>query len=483
MKKIFITIVATFFLFSCKQEVKQENKQDTEVSVKEKQKIQPISDPVLEKAVIYEANIRQYSEEGTFDAFTKDIPKLNELGVKIIWLMPIHPISVEKRKATGDLFVSDIEDPKGREKYLGSYYSVADYRGVNPEFGTMEDFDELVKTAHDNGIYVIIDWVPNHTGWDHPWIKEHPEYYTKDAEGNIIDPINPETGESWGWTDVADLNFENTEMRKAMISEMKYWLKEHNIDGFRCDVAHGVPVDFWSEANKKLREVKPVFMLAEAEIPELLKHGFDMQYGWEAHHIMNDIAQGKKTVKEWDDYMVKIDTVLENDDINMYFTSNHDENTWAGTVSDRMGDASEVFAALTYCIPGMPLIYNGQEYDMNKRLRFFEKDTIIKGKGKFYSIYEKLGQLKNQSVALHGGKDPASYKRIKTSDDESILAFEREKNGEKLIFAANLTDKIKKFTSDYSGTFKNYENEEEFVLKAGKEYELAPWQYIILVKP
>ncbi len=478
MKKIFLTLVALSFLLSCKQEVKQEKQ---EAVVETVQGIEPISDADLENAVIYEVNIRQYSKEGTFNAFTKDIPKLNELGVKIIWMMPIHPISIEKRKAKGDLFASEVEDPEERKKYLGSYYSVADYKDVNPEFGSMEDFDELIKTAHDNDIYVIIDWVPNHTGWDHPWIKDHPDYYTKDEDGNIIDPINPETGESWGWTDVADLNFDNSEMRKAMVGEMAFWLKEHNIDGFRCDVAHGVPADFWNDTNKELRTIKPIFMLAEAEIPELLKNGFDMQYGWEAHHIMNDIAKGEKNVKAWDEYMMKIDSILEADDINMNFTSNHDENTWAGTVFDRMGDASETFAAMSFCIPGMPLIYNGQEYDMKNRLRFFEKDTIIKKKGHFYPVYEKLGQLKNENVALSGGKNAALYVRIKTSDDESILAFERAKNGKKLIFAANLTSKAKVVTSDYEGVFKHYETGEEFVLKPNKQYEFAPWQYFILV--
>ncbi|UOB18789.1 alpha-amylase family glycosyl hydrolase [Abyssalbus ytuae] len=478
MKRIFLTVLAVSLFISCKQE----SKKVEEVTAKTSREIEPISDEVLETAVIYEANIRQYSEDGTFDSFTADMPKLKELGVKIIWLMPVHPISVEKRKAKGDLFVSDIENPEERKKYLGSYYSVADYKKVNPEFGTMEDFDELIAAAHENGIYVILDWVPNHTGWDHPWIKEHPDYYTQDEKGNIVDPIDPSTGESWGWTDVADLNYDNQEMRKAMIGEMAFWLKEHKVDGFRCDVAHGVPADFWSYATRELNQIKPVFMLAEAESAELMKNGFDMQYAWEAHHIMNDIAKGEKTVSAWDEYMVKIDSVKQADDIYMYFTSNHDENTWAGTVFDRMGNAAEVFAALSYCVPGMPLIYNGQEYDMNKRLRFFEKDTIIREKGKFFPVYEKFGKLKNEKVALNGGKKAASYSRIKTSDDESILALEREKAGEKLVFIANLTKEPKKFTLEHEGTFTNYLSGEEFNLNSGQEYELAAWEYLILVK-
>ncbi|NER14656.1 alpha-amylase [Leptobacterium flavescens] len=454
MKKILLVFMGLSVFLSCKKEAeKPEQVVDADTTA-----LAPLTDEVMENAVIYEANIRQYSEEGSFKSFTKDIPKLKELGVKILWVMPIYPISTTKSKGS-----------------LGSYYAISDYTKVNPEFGSLEDFRQLVKTAHDNGIYVILDWVANHTGWDHVWLKEHPEYYTKDEAGNITHTVGTD------WTDVADLNYDNTEMREQMISDMLYWVKEEKIDGFRCDVAGMVPVDFWEKAISTLKKEKPVFMLAEAWEPELQDNAFDMGYGWDTHHKMNDIAKGKENIEAWDHRMAQIDSMYDADDILMNFTSNHDENSWNGTVFERMGDGAEAFAALTYCAPGMPLIYSGQEYDMNKRLLFFEKDTIIKTKGRFYDIYKKLGQLKNNNAALNGGKKAASYKRISTSDKEHVLAFERQKDGRQLIYLANLSDAQVTTTVDHEGVFKNYMTGEEISLEKDKEYHLEPWEYIIYV--
>lgn len=249
-------------------------------------------------------------------------------------------------------------------------------------------------------MYVLLDWVANHTGWDHQWISKHPEYYHKNEKGEVTDPLNPETGESWGWTDVAHLNYDNEGLFDAMAQEMVYWVKETNIDGFRCDVADNVKVSFWEYVYPKLTSIKPVFMLAESEKDFLLKSVFDMGYGWEVHHIMNEIAKGHKNVSDWDDYMKRKMERYQAEDIFMNFTSNHDENSWNGTVFERMGLAAETFAALTYMMPGMPLIYNGQEYNMNKRLKFFEKDTMPTTKGTMYPLYEKLGKIKNENHAL-----------------------------------------------------------------------------------
>lgn len=474
MKKIALSLLSILFLVSCKQEPKEAPQEETQL-------ISPIDNEVMEKAVIYEANIRQYSPEGTFDAFTKDIPQLKDLGVKIIWLMPVHPISEKNRKATGGIMVSDIEDEQEREKYLGSYYAVADYTAVNPEFGTKEDFQELVDTAHRNGIYVILDWVANHTGWDHPWIEEHPEFYTQNEEGEIIDPIDPGTGESWGWTDTADLNYDNPQLWEEMTAAMKYWVEEHQIDGFRADVAGEVPTEFWEHAIEKLEQVRPLFMLAESEKKDLFHEAFDMGYNWEGHHIMNQIAQGEKTVEAWDAYMKKIDTTYEEDDFLMNFVTNHDENSWSGTVKERMGEASETFIAFTYTIPGMPLIYSGLEYDLDHRLKFFEKDTIPKTKGENWPLLEKLGSLKNNNKALHGGKNAAAYNRINTSNDTRVLAFQREKNGESLYYIANLSDKPLKFKAALQGNFEDYMNGEILEIKKDQEMEFAPWEYKILI--
>lgn len=476
MKKISVFLLGVLTLTACK------NESETKVGLEtvQEEQIAPVSNEAMESAVIYEANIRQYSPEGTLDAFTEDIPKIKELGVKVIWLMPIYPISEKNRKATGDLSIEDIEDPVERKKYLGSYYAISDYTEVNPNFGTKEDLDELVATAHENGMYVILDWVANHTGWDHQWLTEHPEFYTQNEKGEPVDPLNPATGESWGWTDVADLNYNNKELWKEMTEDMKYWVDEHNIDGFRADVAGEVPTEFWEQALEEIKQTKPVFMLAESEEKELFHQAFDMGYNWEGHHVMNGMAQGKATVEVWDDYMKKIDTTYQKDDYLMNFVTNHDENSWNGTVKERMGDAAEAMVALSYTIPGMPLIYSGQEYDMNKRLLFFEKDTIPMTKGKMWPILEKLGDLKNQSTALNGGKEAADYTRLKTSADKKVLAFERSKNGEKVVYVANMTDKPVEFTLELEKDLSPFIGSKDFKISENNKYNFGPWEYIVL---
>jgi len=475
MKNILLTFTLVSLMFySCKKEQKVEEKADVLIP-----SIEPVNPSMMENAVIYEANIRQYSPEGTFNAFTKDLPVLRELGVKIVWVMPINPISKIKRKATDGRFTSEIEDENERNKYLGSYYSVSDYKAINPEYGTLEDFKNLVKTAHENGIYLIVDWVPNHTGWDHPWITDHPDFYTQNEKGEIIDPINAETGESWGWTDTADLNYDNPNMRKEMISDLKYWINEVDIDGYRMDVAHGVPVDFFETVTDELNKIKPVFMLAEAEKPDLLKHAFDMQYGWEAMHIFNEMAKGRSTVKAFDDYMVKTDSILEEDDIDMYFVTNHDENSWTGTLKERMPNNKEIFTALTYTMPGMPLIYSGQEYDLDHRLKFFEKDSIPKTKGAYFQLLKKLGELKNSNPALNGGKQKASYVRIATNNDH-ILMFKRQKDGNTMTFIGNFSNKEQTLENEITGSPQDYIAGSLLQLE-GKKMVLKPWEYKILI--
>lgn len=452
MKKT-LFILSLIILASCKTETKDVQSNDNIMD-----SIAPISNEALESAIIYEANIRQYSPEGTFSKFTEDIPKLKELGVKIIWVMPIYPISTTKSKGS-----------------LGSYYAISDYTKVNPEFGNLDDVKNLVNTAHKNGMYVILDWVANHTGWDHVWLKSHPEYYTKNEKGEITHTVGTD------WTDVADLNYDNKEMRTEMLENMKYWLKEVDVDGFRCDVAGMVPVDFWENTVIELKKIKPVFMLAEAWEPNLLENAFDMGYGWDTYHRMNAIAQGKETVKNWDNRMTQTDSLYQKDDILMNFITNHDENSWSGTVKERMGDASEVMLALSYCAPGMPLIYSGQEYDMNKRLRFFEKDTISKIKGKVWPLMAKLGELKNNNKALNGGKNAASYNKINSSDNKNILIFSREKDGNKLTFMANLSNKEVTFTAEKEGESVDFFTNEKLAFSKEKPLTFKPWQYKILI--
>ncbi|MDZ7741384.1 MAG: alpha-amylase family glycosyl hydrolase [Bacteroidota bacterium] len=321
--------------------------------------------------VIYEVNIRQYTPEGTFKAFEEHLPRLKEMGVDILWLMPVHPIGEKNRKGS-----------------LGSYYSVKDYLAVNPEFGTKEDFRSLVGKAHELGMYVILDWVANHTAWDNVWVEEHPAWYVKDSSGNFISPFD--------WTDVIKLDYDNAGMRRAMKDALLYWVKEENIDGYRCDVAGEVPIDFWNEASAELYAVKPVFMLAEAELPEHHEKAFNMSYAWEMHHVMNEVAKGNENANKIQEVLDKNMARFPQGAYRMYFTSNHDENSWNGTVYERMGDAAETFAALTYVLPGMPLIYSGQEAGLDKRLLFFEKDSISWDEMKLLDFYTRLNEIKEE---------------------------------------------------------------------------------------
>jgi len=471
MKKISFFLIIGLLLLTCKN-------QTTNVE-SSKLQYKPISDVVLETAVIYEANIRQYSESGTFTDFTKDIPNLKQLGVKVIWLMPIFPISETKRKATGGEFASLIEDETEREKMLGSYYAVTDFTKVNPEFGTLEDFRALIKTAHENDIYVILDWVPNHTGWDHTWLKTNPEYYTQNEVGDVIDPINPDTGESWGWQDVADLNYDNKEMRAEMIEDMLFWITQENIDGFRCDVASAVPLDFWKDAIAKLRAEKEIFMLAEAGEANLVEGTelFDMVYGWDRHHVFNEMAKSDDAVNLWKESIKRDTNLYEADDIIMTFVTNHDENSWNGTVRERMGDAAELLTALSFVVPGMPLIYSGQEYDLDHRLLFFEKDQIPSGKAVMWPLLEKLGQLKNTNPALNGGKNPATYTDIETANSK-VLVFSREKNKHKIVFIGNFSGEKQTLENPSMGAL-DYDSE----LKINdKILTLEPWGFRIFLQ-
>ncbi|CAM1368719.1 alpha-amylase family glycosyl hydrolase [Tenacibaculum xiamenense] len=473
MQKITTLIAGTLLILtSCKKEVKKVEGPQKEIS-----KSLTYSEEKLENAIIYEANIRQYSEKGTFEEFTKDIPELKKLGVKIIWLMPVFPISETNRKATGDKFAHEFPEEE-RKKYLGSYYAVSDFKKINPEFGTIDDFRKLVKTAHDNEMFVILDWVPNHTGWDHVWIQSNPDFYTKNHKGEITDPLN-EDGSSMGWKDVADLNYENPELRKTMISDMLHWVENENIDGFRCDVAGSVPTSFWKEAIPQIRAKKDVFMLAEAWEPELFKETlFDMGYGWDRHHTMNHIAKGEKPVKEWDVTFEKDADRYEEDDILMTFITNHDENSWNGTVQERMGEASELFTVLSYLTPGMPLIYSGQEYGLKHRLKFFEKDKIPHEKGKEWEILEALGKLKVENVALHGGKKAASYLRLPSN--ENILFFKRTNGEKEIIFIGNLSDEPTKQAIELEKDYTDYFNQQT-IDKMTKEVALEAWEYKLLI--
>ena len=376
--------------------------------------------------------------------------------------MPIHPISETKRKGT-----------------LGSYYSISNYKEINPEFGNKEDFDKLITEAHKNEMYVILDWVANHTGWDHHWIKTNPEFYTKNSSGEIIDPINPSTGESWGWTDVADLNFDNMEMQEEMIQAMEYWVKEHNIDGYRLDAAHSCPASFWKKSIDRLNETKKVLMLAESdgyhtggfELIEL----FDMSYNWSGHHVLNRIFKKENNSKDLKENIVRNINDYNSEHILMNFTSNHDENTWAGTVFDRYGNGAKTFAALTYFLPGIPLIYNGQEYGLDKRLAFFEKDFIPKKESDFFDFYKKLNKLKKENNLLN--IDPKIKFEVIETNSNNLVCFKRSIGEESIYFIANLSESKQEVQTGVKKKLRSLNKQGEVSLENNV---LEPWEFHFL---
>jgi|TARA_B110000240_G_scaffold198235_1_gene257553 alpha-amylase len=459
MKKIFIITAICLMCYKCNS---------TKPEPRGPNVHKPISDQSLASGVIYEANIRQYSSEGTFNAFTKDLPKIKELGVNVIWLMPTYPISSTKSKGP-----------------LGSYYAISDYKGVNPEFGTLKDLKNLIYNAHQMGMYVIFDWVPGHTGWDHVWVKDHPEYYLKNENGKIIDPIDPRTGESFGWTDVADLDYNQPQMRAAMKDAMLYWIKEFDIDGYRVDQAYAVPFDFLEDVFKSIRKIKPVFIMGELE-QDSGKNSylplFDGSYDFPGYELNVEIAQGHKTVI---DYLNHIDDfVLDHDDSHflLNFVSTHDKNAWNGTARERFGDAQHAIMASNYLLPGLPLLYSGVEYDLDKRLLFFEKDSFPKLAGETYKLLKKLGDLKKNHPSLNSGKVPGSFNIIQTSLREKVLAFERVKKSDTIVFIANLSKDHIGFTSIYNGQFKRFQDEKIKKLSFSYEYRMQPWEFWILTK-
>ena len=376
--------------------------------------------------------------------------------------MPIHPISETKRKGT-----------------LGSYYSISNYKEINPEFGNKEDFDKLITEAHKNEMYVILDWVANHTGWDHHWIKTNPEFYTKNSSGEIIDPINPSTGESWGWTDVADLNFDNMEMQEEMIQAMEYWVKEHNIDGYRLDAAHSCPASFWKKSIDRLNETKKVLMLAESdgyhtggfELIEL----FNMSYNWSGHHVLNRIFKKENNSKDLKENIVRNINDYSSEHILMNFTSNHDENTWAGTVFDRYGNGAKTFAALTYFLPGIPLIYNGQEYGLDKRLAFFEKDFIPKKESDFFDFYKKLNKLKKENNLLN--IDPKIKFEVIETNSNNLVCFKRSIGEESIYFIANLSETKQEVQTGVKKKLRSLNKQGEVSLENNV---LEPWEFHFL---
>jgi len=405
---------------------------------------------------VYEVNVRQYSPEGTFKAFEKSLDRLKEMGVQTLWFMPINPISKIDRKGV-----------------MGSYYAVADYTAINPEFGTIDDWKALVKHAHELGMKVIIDWVPNHTGADHNWITSHPDFFIKDS-------ATGKPAVAFDWNDVRQLDFKNPVMEDSLINTMKYWISNTDIDGFRCDVAWNVPESFWNKCIPQLRKMKNIFMLAEGDKPYLLKSGFDAYYPWEMFHKMVEIAAGKSPAKSLDSVLAKYDAVYPSTAIPMYFTSNHDENSWNKADYATMPGAKHApFAVFTQTMKNtVPLVYSGQEEPFLDSLSFFYKDTISFSKYQRAGFYKTLQNLRKNNPALAAN---ASFKKVVVGDENAVFAYTREAGGKKVFVILNLSakeQKIKVTDSSLQGEPYNVFMGKNEPLK-GKEWMIEPWGYVV----
>jgi cyclomaltodextrinase len=369
----------------------------------------------VKDAVIYSAYLRSASKEGTFKGFEKRIPELKEMGVTVIWLLPIHPVGIKNRKGK-----------------LGSPYAVKDYYGINPEFGTIEDFKNLLNTVHENGMKLIIDLVANHTSWDSKLIVEHPDWFTKDEKGNFVPPVAD-------WADVADLDYSKSDLRKYMIAMMKWWVKDVGIDGFRCDVAELVPTDFWDEARDTLNTVKEVMMLSEGSLPEHHVKAFDLTYSWNVYDVLEPLLQGKRLANSLDQILENEELQFPTGSLRMRFNTNHDKNAWDAPAEKKFGPKGlKLTAVLINTMPGVPMIYTGEEVGNDKRLSLFEKTDIDwKRTSEMKELYSALFKLRNEHKAFSRGK----MIRIETPIEKNVYAFLRIEGDDAILAVLNFSKK------------------------------------------
>lgn len=412
----------------------------------------------IRHAVIYEVNPRQYSPLSSFAAITADLPRLRELGVDVLWFMPIHPIGEQNRKGP-----------------LGSYYAVRDYFKVSPEFGTEADFHRLVDAAHAQGFRVLLDWVGNHTAWDNPVAREHPDYFVHDAKGNFVPPTGTD------WSDVIQLDFSNPGVLDYEFAAMAHWVKNFGVDGFRCDFATGVPTVFWDQLCARLRGIRPdLFFLAESDLPQLQVHAFNASYAFDMAHTFDAVAQGRTGVSGIDDTLAKFHVLFPVGAAMLYYTSNHDQNSWDGTEFERFGGGAAPLAVLTFMLDGVPLIYNGQEIGLDRRLAFFERDPIAWHPSPLTAFYRTLCDLRHRDPALATG---TGMRRLATTRNDALYVALREAPGHRVVAMLNLTARdvtADAFAPELAGTWRDVFTGESVTLAPTAHFTLQSWRYRVL---
>ncbi|MEO6733382.1 MAG: alpha-amylase family glycosyl hydrolase [Ferruginibacter sp.] len=456
MNKLSGLIICGILLLGCNN--------NTQTSVDQKKEIKKMTFKKADwiyNTDVYEVNLRQYSHEGTFNAFLKELPRLKDMGVSTLWFMPVTPIAQKGKKGT-----------------MGSQYACSDYTAISPEFGTLDDFKNFVKKAHEMGFKVIIDWVANHTGWDHVWTKSHPEYFKMDSATNDFKVAS-------GMDDIIELDYKNPALRKAMIDAMKYWVTECDIDGYRCDLAFWVELDFWQEAREELEKTKTLFWLAESdplENPDYYR-AFDACYSWTWMHKTEDFYKNSQDIKILDTVLHQYDSVAG---IKLWFTTNHDENSWNGTEYEKYGDAAKAFAVHSFTWEGIPLIYSGQELPNLKRLKFFEKDVIDwNGKYALHEFYKTLLALRKTNPALRAGDYASTTIRLQTNAGNSVIAYLRKNGEHEVLVLLNMSKSpVECIVQDEHllGAFTEVFEKTKHDFKNSQSFSLQPWAYLVYQK-
>ncbi|MEI7472341.1 MAG: alpha-amylase family glycosyl hydrolase [Chitinophagaceae bacterium] len=458
MKSIAAMMMAVICLLACNNKLTIQNKNKAVMNFKKAEWINTTN--------VYEVNLRQYTKEGTFNAFAKSLPRLKAMGVETIWFMPITPIAQKNKKGS-----------------LGSYYACSDYTSINPEFGNLADFKSLVKEAHAMGMKVIIDWVANHTGWDHVWTKTHPEYFEKDTVTNDFKIAS-------GMDDIIELDYTNPDLRKAMIDAMEYWVRECDIDGYRCDLAFWVELDFWLEARAAVEKVKTIFWLAEndgIDNPQYYQ-AFDACYTWKWMHETEAFYKKHKDLSKLDSLLHQYDTVASKSDaMKLWFTTNHDENSWNGTEYEKYGLAAKALAVFSFTWDGIPLIYTGQELPNNKRLQFFEKDTIEwNGQFALNDFYRTLTALRKRNPALRAGDEKVTTIKLQLAAGSNVLAYLRKNGKHEVAVILNLSADNLNIAVEgnewLKGSFKNVFDGQIVDFNTAHSLALQPWGYLVLEK-